>query len=74
MVKWFLLSSPHDLDLTLYPELEQLAVAGPQGEADHLGLMRAELLHQQSQAAHADLPILDLILELENCILGYVRE
>ena len=57
-------NSPHNLDLALYPELEQLAVAGAEGEADHLGGVRAELLHQERQPTHADLPILNLILEI----------
>ena len=56
--------SPHNLDLALYPELEQLAVASAQGEAHHLGRVRAELLHQEGQPTHADLPILNLILKI----------
>ena len=53
---------PHDLDLTISPQLQKFAVACPQSERNHFGGMRAQLLHQKCQTTHPNLPVLDLVL------------
>ena len=51
-----------ETNLAVGPELHELAVASPQGHGGHLGGAAAELLHQQGEPAHPDLPVLDLVL------------